>query len=545
MATHEELAVIRNARAGHLPAQLELGKRYLFGSDGLPKSIDAAWHWFRFAARKESLEACILIGRNIPFELAQQAPKTSSVYSWYERAFDAGVTQAGLVLAKLVLTQSDQSFDGALQSKALSALSAAAHAGIAEAQWLLAQSFASREADGHHLAREWTIRAAIGGVTQAQYTLAEQAWAQADHAEFLRWALPLARAPGVLRQRVAPELKTSRPAVRCLTDQHVSLLSRCAQLLSNIAGSDKDEVERFWQSAANENDMQAQLSLGLWLARISSDGTSSLNGAAAPEYKRAIQWMTMAGTQGSSAAWYAMSRIYLKVGFSRRSVVDAQRCRENAAELGHCQAQFECGAAAWRARHQRMENELRAVYWLQKAVVQGCADAATLLAKIAVPATPAPWAQAALRQLPAKYEKRNGFVAARIELAACFGLSRAEALLIDLNVANQGFCLLVDLRAKYRCGKRRLILLETAQQRDALTRIAQVAGDFNCDIPGSEHVIRKHLQCLYRLGRQLAPADERVAQKAPLFCPPIKGNPRASRIVRKRPGVASAELAAA
>ena len=36
MANREELLIIRAARAGKAPAQLALGKRYLFGGGGFP-----------------------------------------------------------------------------------------------------------------------------------------------------------------------------------------------------------------------------------------------------------------------------------------------------------------------------------------------------------------------------------------------------------------------------------------------------------------------------------------------------------------------------
>ena len=53
MANREELAIIRNARAGQAAAQLELGKLYLFGSAGLPQSLPTALHWLERAARQE------------------------------------------------------------------------------------------------------------------------------------------------------------------------------------------------------------------------------------------------------------------------------------------------------------------------------------------------------------------------------------------------------------------------------------------------------------------------------------------------------------
>ena len=52
MANRDELLIIRAARAGHAVAQLALGKRYLFGGGGLPKSLSTALHWLERAAEQ-------------------------------------------------------------------------------------------------------------------------------------------------------------------------------------------------------------------------------------------------------------------------------------------------------------------------------------------------------------------------------------------------------------------------------------------------------------------------------------------------------------
>ena len=63
MANREELLIIRAARAGQGPAQLALGKRYLFGSASLPQSYATALHWLEKAAEQNQQEAWMLIGR--------------------------------------------------------------------------------------------------------------------------------------------------------------------------------------------------------------------------------------------------------------------------------------------------------------------------------------------------------------------------------------------------------------------------------------------------------------------------------------------------
>ena len=101
MANREELGLIRGARGGQREAQLALGRLYLYGSTGLPKSLPTALHWLDRAAQQGCDKACVLIGAHIPVELALQSERPLA--QWYERAFDAGVLRARMVLAHLTL----------------------------------------------------------------------------------------------------------------------------------------------------------------------------------------------------------------------------------------------------------------------------------------------------------------------------------------------------------------------------------------------------------------------------------------------------------
>src|SRR5512133_2737195 len=92
--------LIKGARAGDVACQLALGRLYLFGQ-GVPQSLPTALHWLARAAQENSQEACLLIGTHVPFEVALPAARTLIPY--YAQAFDAGLVQAGLVLAQLVL----------------------------------------------------------------------------------------------------------------------------------------------------------------------------------------------------------------------------------------------------------------------------------------------------------------------------------------------------------------------------------------------------------------------------------------------------------
>jgi TPR repeat protein len=525
MANREELAIIRNARAGQVAAQLALGKLYLFGSSSLPQSLPTALHWLERAARQDCPPAWQLIGNHIPLELAQR--DAAGVSQWYERAYDDGSVHAGLVFAQLVLDPL-ASASQQQQPKAVRALEDAARAGFSHAQVLLTRQHeqaASRAAATPAMVlRTQAAQGALRGarLSPAQYAaMAQHAgldalWFARRWADYLRLALPQARAlvdehgergePGELR-RFAPD--------------EIALLSRCARLMdpaldgvdgvdgvgdAAVAGAvpapcDPAELAIFWELAAAEHDPHAQLALGLRSARMRVDGrrigSGDAQAAHVANFKRAIRWLTLAGEQGLAEAWYALSRICIKPEFSQRNVADAQRYLERAAEMGYRDAQLECGHNAWRARRENENNDVRAVYWLQKAAQQDAPDAAGLLHKIAPRLYTTPYTDTgALLALHAGALAAHPLLAARLELAQLFNLSRPEALLLDVVAADQGHCLVIDIRASYGRSKRRLVMVAPGPERQALDRIVRLFEPVDCGPAGPEGNYR---QRLYRL----------------------------------------------
>ena len=97
-----------------------------------------------------------------------------------------------------------------------------------------------------------------------------------------------------------------------------------------------------------------------------------------------------------------------------------------------------------------------------------------MLARVAPRTADGNWTAPLLPLVSRELATSQPLLAARIELASLFGLNRAEALLLDVRGADQGHCLVVDVRARYGRGRRRLVLVETARQRSALDRIARL-----------------------------------------------------------------------
>ena len=519
--------MIRGARAGDSQCQLALGKLYLFGGASLPQSLPTALHWLHRAAVQGRDEAWRLIGNHVGYEHAQHSRE--AVLPWYERAWEAGVLPAGLVLAQLVLLGpvgevaalgaagvagalgvAGVAATVALRAKAMQALEAAARAGLPDALRLqalqrqvpvagagLAATAAAADAAMPLSAPHFPYHAAL------PYAALDESWERLSRAAYLEQALPLARQ---LLQDAPPDAEAARVGGWQAGPQQVLLLSRCAQALAELLdaggepglGQDIEADEtalRCRELAAHGGDRTAQLALGLWFARMNSDGERIHGGIAAVNFKRAIRWLTQAGEQGLADAWFALSRIYIKPEFSQRSVSEAQACLERAADMGHSAAQLECGIHAWRTRRGDEESDVRAAYWLQKAAGQGSTEAQRALHRIAPDTGGACWA-AGLPPLPRELQSSQPLLAARVELAGLFGLTRAEALLLDVKAADRGHCLVVDIRASYGRSKRRLVLVNSAQQRQALDRVTRQFERVDAGLAGPEGNYR---QRLYRL----------------------------------------------
>ncbi|WP_229429220.1 tetratricopeptide repeat protein, partial [Massilia sp. ST3] len=360
----------------------------------------------------------------------------------------------------------------------------------------------------------WLQRAADSGVASAQFVVLEQAWDAGQARDYLERALPLARE--------LVRLRAEQGELRRFAPDEIALLSRCARLLDGGAlglAPGPGEPDCFWELAAAEHDRHAQLAMGLRCARMQADGRRIAGGrggerSAPANFRKAIRWLSLAGEQGLAEAWYALSRIYIKPEFSQRNVADAQKYLERAAGMGYREAQLECGHNAWRARRENENNDVRAAYWLQKAAAQGSGEAGALLARIAPrPATPLykeTGALLAARTGAARsaLQRAHPLLSARLELAALFGLTRAEALLLDVKAADQGHCLVIDIRASYGRSKRRLVLVEPGAERLALDRIVRMFEHVDCGPSGPEGNYRQRLYRLRTVLGTAAPGEE-------------------------------------
>jgi TPR repeat protein len=339
MATREELAVIKAARAGESRAQLALGRRYLNGGSGLPRSKGTAFYWLRRAAQQGVDDAWMIIGRNITYDQVKELSSPQEAAIWYEKAFEAGVPQAGIIFARLVLEHTEQ-FDSNAHARAIAALSLLASRDDHEAQWLLAQQMQRHgqpmvpglpaSAVEERLVRE----AARAGIEQAQYALLDKAWNQGQGEAFARGAVVLVKRLMERNSAALAQLDKDGDATGLvqLNAEEATLLLRYGQWQARAAKPELSQLMRLFELAAEAGDVEARLELGLLCAKIDRAGNRVFMEQGLANFKKALHWLQLAGEGGSTQAWHALARIYSRSIYSQRNLQVAQQYLEKAAE---------------------------------------------------------------------------------------------------------------------------------------------------------------------------------------------------------------------
>ncbi|MDR6743071.1 TPR repeat protein [Herbaspirillum sp. 1173] len=524
MASRKDLALIKAARNGDPNAQVELGKRYIFGGDGLSKSETAAYHWLSKAAIQGQKEACVLIAEHVSFSTIT-AIRDRQTAHWFKSAFEQGVRSAGIIFGRLILEElADATEDGAVAysytqvEEALRVLEELAKEGDAEAKWLFSKHHIAKRQltmlDGvdiseqsdmspsAQLVQEWLGQAADAGVQEAEFVLLDRLWVENDLVEFHRRAESFIT--GLVRKFSGSGLQyfeKSLPKLQ-IPEKVSTLLMRSALVQQQLPHIDLNRLRSVLELVAMAGKPEAFLQLGLLHARMDANGNRLMVEEAEVEYEKAAFCLSQDMLIAHPDACYALYLIHLDSDFCQQDAEIGMRYLAKAAELGHAQAQFEFGQIAWLNKQDGRDNDISAFYWWQKAKDHGHKGAQEYLYRYGSHAVPAEWAVTARAKLLNKYAQTHPFLLARIELAAMFGLSRSEALSIDVRSADRGHCLLVDLKGVYLRAKRRLIPIETREQRILLDKMGRLFGNVDCGPTGPEGSYRARQERLMRLLRE-------------------------------------------
>lgn len=507
MATRNAQALIRAARSGDAASRLALGRLYLSGGEGLAASPRAAFHWLAMAMDDGCAESALEISARIP---PAAAPDLAAYARACRKAAGIGSAAAWRSLGELHLQGRGMPAD---PEAALAAFRKAAEAGDEAAAGRLGMVLADRP-DGEEEARLWLERAAGNGDAGAGRRLGELLWRAGDPA-----ALPWMRAAAG-----AGDMESA---------------CRLGEMLCGLEGEAGPEGVAWLERAARKGHARA-----LWLyGRLHALGIGRQQGVKKPaglpfcSRKTAARLLERAAEAGIGEAWWDLSRLYSRPDFTGRDLVRARQCLEKAAWAGVPAAQLALGERL--AAHKGdLKSMLEAGRWLSYALQAGETGAAPLLEMLAGAAPPRDTElerrqEAALAEI----EDAHPAVAARLRLAARFDLDLREALFLDPDAADQGWCLLADVGKHFTYKPWRLVRIENEAQRKALSRLCSVFAsrkDAATDIAaGSMRDRKRKVESLLRkfaLEVDLFIPERRPPAPLPAFHVPAASYPAAAPV---------------
>lgn len=467
----QDIQLVALARQGDRTARLELGRRYLTGTDGFARHVEMGIEYLQHPSVKGSVEAVAIVGEHLPLQ-------------------------------------------DILRHAQLDALDAAARAGVPAARikraawWLVAeerpapalQSLREAALQGHAAARA-AVQAANAEPTVAQQTIAAlralsgPTWL--DAADVTEWAARQAFDAG-LPERAARALRQADAlhgdAAETLHDLVVQLLAHAAASGADIAPLSVELAERALESRVRGGEVEASLLLGLALCGIDTGALRASRLTTSGNVRRGAALLLRAADAGRDEAWLHLYRLHAN---HRLSVANPQMARfflEKSAAHGHAEAQRRLGALMLRASASLAETE-QAIGWLHRASVQGDARATSLLASLVLPL---PGRDEEARAAVERVRREDPWLATRMLLAREFGLTKLEALCVDPVQGLRPWGLVVGRNpfvSQARRAAPRAVPARRAESLEELQRAALLfARSLGEDAPGEDHFRRRTVQ---------------------------------------------------
>lgn len=467
MVSRVAMPLFRQAGNGEAEAQLALGKLYLEGGHGLKRDAETAFYWLNKAALNGNAEASRLIGRGVEAAAPEAGATGHTAAATTEKTTTA---TADVALADWLLTGHVAPND---ELNAVGVLRRAASKGERTAQLRLAMLLLAgnvpEEADEAIVLLKLAAR---NGSRAAVVRLVEWYWTRSDPAA-ATW-------------------------VRQLTDVAEPELLYCLGVTLAAKGLMRDACVLL-KRAAGQDYPPAQLYYGL----LHSTSLGRKVTGVPHSLKKAAFWLEKASQRGCAQASFELHALFRLRQFSLKNSALADRYLETAGRQGHAQAQFQRGVACLRDNLGR-NTDIDAARWLLQAAKQGHWQARTICcllygkaknrANLAVPGDPSPMVRVLARTRIA--------LAARVEIGHLMRMDLPELLLFDPQTDDQGDFIVLDVRPHVRRAQRRIIAVETAEERALLDRARRLLNGRNphpTDVRGPLRQRRLDLMQTFRL----------------------------------------------
>lgn len=482
MATRLAQRLIKEARSGYAEAQLSLGNLYLVGGEGLAASNDAALHWLLLAARGGVADADRLIAEHVALDQAKS--QLHECVEACERAAAQGHPAGYCALGDIYASSVSPSFDLGKTQAAYRRAAEAGHVAAARKLGLLLANGSLRDqTNASDEAIQWLQSAADAGDRPAAEALGTLLWRKGDLSA-TQWLEPEAQVGSL------------------------DAMYRLGELLCVQSSPEAAQRGAYWLERAARKGH----ALALWRYGRLHVKSFGVPGTGLPHSPlQASRLLERAAAAGVPQALWDLARIYEMPRFSRRNHGRAREYLEQAARAGVDGAELELGKRLSRYKNDR-NAWIEAGRWLSRAAEKGSREAKDLLERIADRADD--WPPDAVHRQDEILKAIRGeqpLVAARLELAARFGLSAREMLFIDALDIDRGWCVEIDLFRHFKRMPWRLVIIESARQRQAVERASEaffLADGSDQDLTASSTMGR---------ARQLATLCLRMALDPALF----------------------------
>ncbi len=458
MATRLAQQLISAARSGDGQAQLSLAKLYLSGGEGLAANYEAALHWLVLAAQRRSTDADLLIAECVALDRA--GSQLHRYMDASQRAAAQGHAAGHCALGDIYSRSTDAAID---LGKAQAAYRVAAEADYIVAARKLglllvegSQRVANRPSEE---AVHWLRSAAAAGDQPAVQALGELLWRNGDY-EAAQWFEPDAQRGDL------------------------DAMYRLGDILCRQSDGERVKRGAYWLERAARKGH----SLALWrYGRLHYRPFNNAPTGLPSSPLTASRLLKRAAEAGASEALWDLARIHEIPRLSWGDIDKAHQYLEQAANAGVCEAELELGKRLSRHKNDR-SAWIAAGHWLSRAAEKGSSEARAILERIADRASNWPPATVSRQEeILTNIRDEHPMVAARLELAARFELSTREMVFINPLDVDRAWCIEVDLSRDFKRMPWRLVIIESADQRLALTRAREaflVADRTSLDLTG-------------------------------------------------------------
>jgi len=465
----QDIQLIASARQGDIAARCEAGRRYLLGVDGFARHVATGIDYLTHPALKDSPQAARIIAESLPLDelLALQQERALAL------AAGAGSVAAQV---KLGAWESVQDVAAATNNRWLQAAAASGHAAARRALMTLRDEPGPQEAV-LQLLRSLSASADLDGHAVA-LAAADRAHAAGDLSRFstcLRIALALSKGmTGELNQRVAAA---------------VSLAEGSGQ---DLRGIDAEQIRSSLEARATAGDRDAAYAFGRGLCGIECAGLEAAVFAEHLNMRKGAAFLLRAADAGCDGAWMHLYRLHSD---QRLSVANAQLARfflEKAAARGQTEAQRKLGALLLREANSLAESE-QAIQWVHQAASEDDPYAKALLDSLVLHVPTEGRAEDATLAIE-QVRRADPWLAARLELAREFGLTKLEALCVDPVEGLRPWGLVVGKNpfiSQSRLSAPRAIPALTAAAHAAARRAASFFGQSRRDAAAAEGDLRR------------------------------------------------------